>query len=204
MDSQNELFEEAVVQCIAQLKDKNFLENREILGAEVKGNSLVIPIYGQFYTISAEGVKTQHGKTANPAVSVLLLKYVLNCPDKTPSEGEWVTYREFKGASVLSGHFIENTNKLIETSFSGKAERLHHAAIHMGGFPFDDGSSFDVAIEFEALPRIPILLRFNDADGLFPAQCSFLFRQSAECFLDLKSLEVVGTLLASKLTGSNK
>jgi len=203
MDKQNEIFEEAAKQCITQLKNIDFLKNSERLGAEVKGNSLVIPLYGQFYNVSVEGVKVQDGKAANPAVSVLLLRYVLNCPDEIPPEGEWVTYREFEGAGVLSGHFTENTNKIIETSFSGKTDRLHHSAIHMGGIPFDDGSSFDVAIEFESLPRIPILLRFNDLDGPFPAQCSILFRKSAECFLDLKSLEVVGTLLAGKLIGSS-
>ncbi|MBW1812413.1 MAG: DUF3786 domain-containing protein [Deltaproteobacteria bacterium] len=199
MDKQNEIFEEAARHCLKKLNNIDFLKNSELLGAEVKDNSLVISLYGQFHYVSIEGVKTQDGKSTNPAVSVLLLRYVLNCPDEIPPEGEWVTYREFEGAGVLSGHFTENTNKIIETSFSEKTDRLHHSAIHMGGIPFDDGSSFDVAIEFEALPRIPVLLRFNDLDGLLPAQCSILFRKSAECFLDLKSLEVVGTLLAGKL-----
>lgn len=203
MDKEKDIFEEAARQCLAQLKDTDFLKTSERLGAEVKDSSLVIPLYGQFYTVSIEGVKTQDGKTANPAVSVLLLRYVLNCPDEIPPEDEWVTYREFEGAGVLSGHFTENTNKIIETSFSGKANRLHHSAIHMGGISFDDASSFDVTIEFEALPRIAVLLRFNDLDGPFPAQCSILFRKSAECFLDLKSLEVVGTLLAGKLIGNS-
>ncbi|MCJ7773220.1 MAG: DUF3786 domain-containing protein [Desulfobacterales bacterium] len=201
MNKQNEIFEETSRKCIIQLKDTNFLKNSEILGAEVKDNNLVIPLYGQFCSVSIEGVKTHDGKSTNPAVSVLLLKYVLNCPDKIPPEGQWVTYREFEGAGVLSGHFTENTNKIIETSFSGKASRLHHCALHMGGISLHDDSSFDVAIEFEALPKIPILLRFNDMDGQFPAQCSILFRKSADQFLDLKSLEVVGTLLAGKLIG---
>jgi hypothetical protein len=202
MDKQNEIFEETAKKYIDQLKVIDFLKNSKLLGAQIKGNILVIPLYGEFYRISIEGVKTQDGKNTNPAVSVLLLKYVLNCPDKIPPQGEWVTYREFEGAGILSGHFTENTNKIIETSFSGNADRLHHLALHMGGILFDDGSSFDVAIEFEALPRIPILLRFNDTDEPFPAQCSILFRKSADQFLDLKSLEVAGTLLAGKLIGS--
>jgi len=201
MDRQIELFEETARQCLDQLKSVDFLQNSDILGADVNENSLIIPLYRQSYRISTEGVNTIDGQSTNPAVIVLLLKYVLHCPNEIPPEGEWVTYREFEGAGILSGHFTENTNKIIETSFSRKADHLHHCAIHMGGCPFDDGSSFDVAIEFEALPRIPLLLRFNDMDGSFPAQCSILFRKSADRFLDLKSLEVVGTLLAGKLIG---
>ncbi len=201
MNKQIEIFEETARQCLKQLEDIDFLKNSEILGTEVNGSSLVIPLYGQFYSVSMGGVKSHDGKSANPAVSVLLLKYVLLCPEKIPLEGEWVTYREFEEAGILSGHFTENTNKIIETSFSGKADLLHHRATHLGGIPLHDRSSFDVAIEFEALPRIPVLLRFNDLDGLFPAQCSMLFRKSADRFLDLKSLEVVGTLLAGKLIG---
>jgi len=199
MDEQNEIFEEAVKRLLEKLRATDFLKSRHILGAEAKDSRLIIPLYGHFHSISAEGVKNQNEEIVNPAVSVLLLQYILRCPDRIPPESEWITYREFKGAGVLAGHFTENTNKIIETSFSGKSDRLHHCAIHMGGFPFDDGSSFDVAIEFEALPRIPVLMRFNDAEGPFPAQCSILFRRSAESFLDLKSLEIAGTLLAGKL-----
>ena len=101
MKTQNEIFEETARKCIIQLKDTNFLKNTEILGAEVRDNTLIIPLYGQFYSVSVEGVKTHDGKSVNPTVSVLLLKYVLNCPDKIPPDGQWVTYREFEGAGPL-------------------------------------------------------------------------------------------------------
>ncbi|MFV9645445.1 MAG: hypothetical protein ACNYWU_06440 [Desulfobacterales bacterium] len=42
---------------------------------------------------------------------------------------------------------------------------------------------------------MPVVLRFNDADNLYPAQCSILFRQSAEIFLDLRSIGIAGTFL---------
>lgn len=95
--------------------------------------------------------------------------------------------------------FAENTHKTIESTFAGRTEDLRSAAIAGGGIVSPETTSFDISVRFQALPRIPVLLNFNERDDLFPAQCSLLFRQSAESYLDLKSLGVVGTYLTGKL-----
>ena len=59
--------------------------------------------------------------------------------------------------------------------------------------------TYDLALQFHALPRIPVLLNFNDRDDLFPASVSVLYRASAECFLDMECLAITGTLLAGRL-----
>jgi hypothetical protein len=50
-------------------------------------------------------------------------------------------------------------------------------------------------MQFNALPKIPVLLLFNDADEEFPAQCAVLFERRAENFLDMECLAMVGMLL---------
>ena len=45
---------------------------------------------------------------------------------------------------------------------------------------------------FDALPKIPMLLLFNDKDDEFPAQCSVLFENRAQKFLDMECLAMVG------------
>jgi len=52
------------------------------------------------------------------------------------------------------------------------------------------------------LPRVPVVLNFNDTDDLFPANCSVLYRASAELFLDMECLAMTGTLLAGRLIHS--
>ena len=69
----------------------------------------------------------------------------------------------------------------------------------LGAAPLEDGAAYDLSLMFKALPRIPVLLRFNDGDDEFPAQCSILFRQSAEHYLDMESLAIAGTFLAGNL-----
>lgn len=54
----------------------------------------------------------------------------------------------------------------------------------------------------DSLPRIPVLLRFNDRDEDFPAQCAVLFPRSAETFLDLECMAIGATLLAGMLPQS--
>ena len=54
-------------------------------------------------------------------------------------------------------------------------------------------------MKFDVLPRIPLLLLFNDADEDFPAHCSVLFEKRADTFLDAECLAIAGRLLFNKL-----
>ena len=85
-----------------------------------------------------------------------------------------------------------NNNKIINTTFAGHPEALQYACKRLGGRFFDDDSSWDISVEFNMLPRIPIRLRFNDKDDEFPAQTSILFRQSTESYIDMESLAIGG------------
>ena len=45
--------------------------------------------------------------------------------------------------------------------------------------------SYDLSMRFDALPKVPLLLLFNDKDDGFPAQCSVLFEKRTEKFSDM-------------------
>jgi hypothetical protein len=55
--------------------------------------------------------------------------------------------------------------------------------------------SYDLSVQFNLLPRIPVLLLYNDADDEFPANCSVLFERRAEYYLDAECLAMAGRLL---------
>jgi hypothetical protein len=50
-----------------------------------------------------------------------------------------------------------------------------------------------------ALPRISLLLLFNDGEEEFPAKCSVLFQRHAEYYLDPESLAMTSACLAREL-----
>lgn len=194
-------FEYKYQKYLGQLSGIDFVYRADQLGATVSGSGLVIPFYDKPHRISADGVTDAAGKQANLAVSVVLCKYVLNCADGSPADGDWVTYRELKGAGPLMGHFTANTNKIIETTFAGNMAALKKSCNVLGGTFYESRSSYDISLNFDFLPKVPVLLNFNDKDDEFPAHSAILFRQSAEKYLDLECLAVGGTYLVGNLIG---
>ena len=193
-----EVFEVTYHKYLEQIADIDLISRADILGAQVIDGTLKIPFYGESYSVSTAGVFNASGQKATFAVSVLLCCYVLQCPEKEPEPGDWVTYREFKDAGPLTGYFTTNTNKIIESTFAGQIDMLKSACGHMGGSVME-APAFDVAVMFEMLPRIPVFFRFNDQDDMFPAQSSILFRQSAEKHIDMECLSIGGTYLTGLL-----
>ena len=194
------VFEETYRSYLKQIADLDLTARAPTLGAETEGADLIIRLYGTPYRLNRQGVFKPSGEAVNYAVCVVLCCYVLQCPQETPPAGDWVTYREFKDAGPLVNYFTANTNKIIETAFSGNLPDLENACRRLGGRPFDDGSAHDLSMAFDFLPRIPVLLRFNDRDDEFPAQCSVLFRKSTEAYLDMECTSIGGTFLAGHLT----
>ena len=181
----------------------DYLAKSTLLGAKIQDNELVIPFFGIPHRVSRSGVTDMSGREINLALGVVLYQYVLHCPQDTSAGGEeLVTFREFEASSPLSGYFVENTQKLIAGAFAGNISALEARCKKLEGvLHVDDNASYDLSVQFNALPRIPIFLRFNDRDEEFPAQCVILFRRSAEQFLDLQSLCISGTFLAGSLIG---
>ena len=194
------VFEETYNKYLSHISDIDFLPRAVRLGAELTGDALIIPYYEKPFRISSEGVFDETGKRANFAISVVLFQYIFHCPTEIPIAGDWVTFREFKDAGPLGGYFTSNNNKNIDTTFAGNPYALQYACKRLGGRLLDDDSCWDLSVAFDMLPRIPIRLRFNDKDDEFPAQSSILFRQSAECYIDMESLAIGATYLTGILT----
>ncbi len=132
------------------------------------------------------------------AIKTVLSTYILNCPDTiTQSSNRLVSFREFNGASPLFSRFTANTSKIIETTFLGHRGRLTSRCKELGGTRIEtDG--YDVSVRFLALPRIPVIFHFNDAEGAMPATAVFLFHKNATTWLDLESLTLISTYLTGQ------
>ncbi len=196
------VFEQTYRHYLAEISRLDYLARADLLGAESSGDALVIALYDRLYTVSATAIEGIGGAPVNDAVRVILAKYVLTCPDQLPVlPAQWQTYREFADAGPLISYFTSNTNKSIETHFSGRAERLKQRCTELGAV-VEKNPSYDFSVRFQALPRIPVVLNFNDADEMFPAACSILYRKSAEIFLDMECLAMTGTLLTGRLLNS--
>lgn len=193
------VFDQAYHQYLAEILTIDYLARADMLGVERNDESLLIPLYDKVYLLSGKGIGAQDGTPVTPAVNVILSKYVLLCPTElAPIPDRLMTYREFKDAGPLISYFTTNTNKTIESHFAGTISSLKERALQLGAVLLQH-DSYDLSLQFHALPRIPVILNFNDRDDMFPATCSILYKLSAEQFLDMECLAMTGTLLAGKL-----
>ena len=189
------VFEETYHNYLAQIAELDFNKIADQLGAEMVADELIIPVFGKSHRISAARITGPSGSRPNFSVCVILFKYLLLCPDNGPVENDWVSFKDFKDSAPFSGAFVNYTEAALAKYFSGRLKDLEAACRGIHGHPPAATFSYDLCIQFNALPKIPVLMLFNDADKEFPAQCMVLFECRAENYLDMECLAMVGMLL---------
>ncbi len=163
------------------------------------GEALLVPFYEKIYRISNSHIIDLDDESPTDAVGLVLCRYLINCPSQPLPVGGRITFRELKSAGPLVSSFATNTNKLITGAFASDPEALERAGHRLNGQKQSENQGFDLVMVFNALPRIRLYLQFNAAETPFPAQCGILFDRSAETYLDMQSLFILGTYLAGGL-----
>lgn len=201
MHQASEIFEKNYRQYCAQIANLNFTALKEKLGIEQDGDQVVIPFFDNDYFVSKEGIADKFGSRPDYMICVILSKYLLLCPESLHVDTDWVSFRDFKKTSPLLNlnFFASDTEKPIVQHFSKRLDALSMACEKFGGLPDEINISYDLAMRFNTLPRISLLLLFNDKDEDFPAHCSVLFQKQAEYYLDPESLAMTSAFLARSL-----
>ena len=171
------------------------------ISLEKDGKTAIVPFFDKRYRVSSAGVVDPAGNRPDYGTCVVLLKYLLMCPAQLPLETDWVNYRDLKDSGPLTVYFSNHILGAISRGFTGRREILAAAATAFGGSPPPIAYPYDVAAAFRGLPRIPLLLLFNDVDDEFAAQTTILFERRAELFLDAECLAMLGGYLTKNLRG---
>jgi len=195
-----EAFEETYRAYLARIAEVDLEARAGKLGARMMGGAAVIPLLGREHRVSASGIEDPAGGRPIHAVSVVLARYVLSCPEAAPGGGpEWVAYRDFPDAAPFVGGFETNAQRPIARRFRGRTDELREAVRALGGGRCPVEVSASLAAGLRALPRVDLGLVFNDEDEEFPAQATILFDRRSACYLDPECLAIVGWLLADRL-----
>lgn len=201
MDSRK-VFDEQYEDCMSKIKNVDFSKKADILGARIVNQGLVLDFFNRRIALSNGRFTDLSGDTVTVAIGLVLCKYLCLCPDQpVESPNRLITFREFSDSGPLFSSFTANTNKIIESAFTGKLERLKSRCITLGGTITKMGG-YDLTMRFMALPRIPIVFNFNDADDLMPATAGFLYHDNANRYLDLECLPITCTYLTGQLIKS--
>ena len=199
MTNKESVFKKTYENYLAQVGRIDFNSVKQKLGVEVEKNKIIIPLFGKPYEISAAGISDPGGKQPMLDICVILCKYILLCPQIPPKEKNWVSFRDLKDSGPLTNYFGNDVERAIATYFNGRLGDMKNACRTLKGYSPDIEVSYDLSMQFDALPKVPVVMLFNDADDEFSATCSVLFERRAENYLDPECLAMVGRCLFTYL-----
>ena len=189
------VFKETYQNYLDRIDKINLHKRSEKLGGRIEKGEMAVSFFGKPYRISHRGIRDPLGKQPPMGICVVLCKYLLLCPDAPLLDKEWVSFRDFKNAAPLIHSFVNHTEQPIVRHFSNRLEDLSSACEKLGGMNPGLELNYQLIMKLYPLPKVPVLLLFDDADEEFPAQCKVLFERRAEDYLDPECLAIVGTLL---------
>jgi hypothetical protein len=203
MKSAASVFETTYRNYLAQFGGSYLAGLEHLLGVRVQGKDVIVPLFDRHYRVSHEGIADPSGTEPGFDVRVILCKYLLHCPETTPEATEWVSFKDLKDSGPLAVYFANEVERAIADHFSGKRGLLQASCNKLGGSRPAIQAAYHLSMQFDALPRIPVILLFNDIDNdqenSWPATCSLLFERRAENYLDPECLAMTGRLLYSRL-----
>ena len=172
---------------------------KENLGVSLDGKRITIPLLNKRYVVSKKGIADPAGERPPFDLCIILLKYLLTRRTEYPKGSQWTAFRDLRDSGPLTVFFRDNVELAFSDHFSGNISGLENACIKLGGIDPDEDFSSDVSMKFAFLPRIPVLLLFNDKDEEFSASCSVLFEQRSENYLDAECIAMAGRVLFSNV-----
>ncbi|MDX2498365.1 MAG: DUF3786 domain-containing protein [Desulfobacterales bacterium] len=188
------VYEQTYKDYLSRIAELDFSFIADTLGIKLDGDEAVVPFFGKRYRVSKKAITDPDGKQPHLSICVILCKYLLMCPLIEPLGGNWMAFKDFKDAAPLVNAFSNTVAGPMAETFSGRVPELEKCGKKMGGYPPGEEFPYDLCMQFDALPKVPLLLLFNDMDDEFPAQCGVLFEKRTEKFIDMECLAMVAML----------
>ena len=197
----SDVFEKHYQDYLGQIANLDLASAAPILGLEPRGDQFAVSFFDQVYLVSDKGFVDESGVVPSYGVSVILSKYLLRCPEQIHRDESWCAFRDFKNESHFTNvnFFVSDTENAIVGAFTNSIDSLIRAGEKLGGGREDGLFAYDLVMRFSALPRIGLLLLFNDGDEDFPAYGTILFQKQAEYYLDPESLAMTSAALTHRL-----
>jgi len=189
---QNKIFEETYKEYMMKINDISLKAVSKTIGASFEDDCLEISLLNDVYKVYNSEITDQSGNKPSYDICIILIKYILMCPDMPPEDEQWIAFRDFKDSAPLIKYFSSEVEGAISSFFSEKSDQLKEAGTALGGFKPKLDVNYDIALQFNLLPRIPVILLFNDKDDEFFSTASVLFEKRAEKYLDAECLAIIG------------
>ena len=177
--------------------DPSWMASRSGSSYSYSGRSFSLPFCGEDYAVSFPGgaAARADGRPAGAREELIILHY-LSRAGGAKARGEWISYRDLPGARYHEAAFFAEVEQPLSRGLSGRLDSLREWARRNARLLELPG---DVSLAWEVLPRVPLLIIFNEADEEFPASARVLFDATAPDYLPTEDLSVLAGLAAFRL-----
>ncbi len=187
-------------QYLADIRNIDITKIARTLGLTKDRDGHTIRLFNTLFSVRQDGFFSSSNSRPPYGICIVLCKYLLMCPQTEPEGHKFVSYKDFKDSGPLTAYFTSDVENLICRAFVGRLDALQAVSKSIGGTSFELQADYDLMMQFNALPKLPMVLLFNDRDEEFPCQTKILFEQRAEQYLDAECLAIIGNLLFQWLT----
>lgn len=193
------VFKKTYKDYMQQVGRLDLRSRQEMLGYAMDDSGIRISLFDRNFYFREGDIFDSNGNIPDLPTAVVLSKYLLLCPAPPLFSRNLRTFKDFKDAAPLIGYFDRTVLGKIAQDFHGRAQALARACQALGGRPCMPDLAYQIKFQFSGLPQVPVYLLYNDAEEGFAAQCTLLFEQRAQNFLDMESLAMLGSILAVRL-----
>ncbi len=127
------------------------------LGGRMDGKRLVIPCLGKDYYIEPGGTVTSICHT-HCGLTIPLLNYITHGPGSKPA-GNWVSFRELKGAAPMNALFEQRGEKRLKNLADTHLDLFNDlVTIFSGSSGGGNRYHSDISVVLRPLPNLPVLI----------------------------------------------
>ena len=162
---------------------------------------LELPYFEGLISISRNGIRHPDGSDLGRWEQVFVLNHMAQGGSRQPT-GRWKALQEFPNTVSKIKSMRTHVEAPLSERFTGRRTELAARALAIGGVDRTvETASADLAIRFQPLPRIPVMLLFWDADAEsgFEAEVKLSFDETIVEHLDIESIMFLSEHLAKRL-----
>lgn len=161
-----------------------------------ESGTLTVPFLGSDVSLAWPELEMSP-PTQLPDHVLALLLYYFAISDGTEPTGVDISFAQLPSGEFYVQAFRGYTTEPLARHYAASAAALVDAVEAMGGVP--EASPADRAWRIPALPRVPLLLMWWDADDEFEARAELLFDETASHHLPTDGCAVLGSWLSAML-----
>ncbi len=192
------VYEKVYQELLPRLASADIAGAARELGLAMQGGAALVPCFGRDFLVGKQGVSMADGAKA-PLNHRIVLTYYITHGGRGENANRFVPYRELPGGQDFARSLSEIVEGRAVKFFGGKLELLNSAAAALSATSGEEYAPGDASFVISALPKLPLLMTFYDADEDFPADVKVFYDITAPNFLDMECLAVLGFLLVQEL-----